>query len=487
MVAGGTPYCSEEYERSYREVEIPFCEALAVANETEGLCSESTNFKTENGAESELLKKDAGKKEGVTNRQRIILVTLAFGHFCVGASISLQAPFFPHEAERKGATPTQYGFVFSVFELTIFFVAPLFGKIVALVRPKFMLMTGLFWVGAASILFGSLIACPAGKPFLYLAIAIRVVEGLGTAAFQTAVFTIVAAEFPTSVATVYSIQQTVFGTGLVAGPTIGGALYQLAGFALPFVVIGALMLISAIIIYYLLPPPEELIDCSNKTGQLLKFWCNIGVLLNAYAIFTTFLIIGFNSAVLEPHLRQFNLQPVVLGLIFVLNGSVYASTAWIWGRLADKTVWTDQLTVAGCVLLAISLLLFGPAPFINSDTKIWMVMLGLAVFGSGSGGAIVCPFVGSLRDTLARGFPDDLSTYGLVSSLFTSSHSMGAFVGPTLGGYLFESLGYRWGSMLFFMNVIVLIIAYCVFMLVKRCSQKARAPLLKGVQWRRQL
>lgn len=369
-----------------------------------------------------------------------------------------------------------------MYELTIFLVAPLFGKVVALVRPKFMLLAGLFWVGAASILFGFLVRSPPGQPFFLLAIAIRAVEGLGTAAFQTAVFTIVAAEFPTKVATIYSIQQTVFGTGLVAGPTVGGSLYQLAGFPMPFVFIGVLLLLSALIIHYLLPPPDDMNEAGRKTGELLKFWWNMGVVLNACCIFVTFLIIGFNAAVLEPHLRQFNLQPVILGLIFVLNGSVYASTAWVWGRLADKTSWTDQLSIAGCCLLALCLLLLGPAPFFPTDTKLWMVMLGLAIFGFGSGGTIVCPFVGSLRNTLNRGFPDDLSTYGLVSSLFTSSHSMGAFIGPTLGGFLFEHFGYRWGSMVLFASVVLLICAFCLYIGVRRCSDKARLPLTNCVQ-----
>ena len=33
-----------------------------------------------------------------------------------------QAPFYPIEAERKGATATEYGLVFGVFELTVFLV-----------------------------------------------------------------------------------------------------------------------------------------------------------------------------------------------------------------------------------------------------------------------------------------------------------------------------------------------------------------------------
>ena len=42
--------------------------------------------------------------------------------------VSLQAPFYPAEAEKKGATATQYGLVFGIFELTVFVVSPVIGK-----------------------------------------------------------------------------------------------------------------------------------------------------------------------------------------------------------------------------------------------------------------------------------------------------------------------------------------------------------------------
>ena len=38
-----------------------------------------------------------------------------------------QAPFYPHEAEKKGCVPSEYGLVFGIFELTVFLVSPLIG------------------------------------------------------------------------------------------------------------------------------------------------------------------------------------------------------------------------------------------------------------------------------------------------------------------------------------------------------------------------
>lgn len=61
-----------------------------------------------------------------------------------------------------------------------------------------------------------------------------------------------------------------------------------------------------------------------------------GVMIASMSIIVTSMSIGFLQATLEPHLRQFNLSPVVLGLMFVINGGIYAVTAPAWGWLCDK-------------------------------------------------------------------------------------------------------------------------------------------------------
>ncbi|XP_077561617.1 MFS-type transporter SLC18B1-like isoform X1 [Haemaphysalis longicornis] len=417
----------------------------------------------------------------VCTRQQVVLVLLSLANFLLGASVSLQAPFFPHEAEIKDVTATQCGLVFSVFEFTIFIMAPIFGKIVPIVKPKFMLLSGLFYVGGASVIFGFLKKSPPGSVFLGLAIATRAVEGLGTASFMTAVFAIVAAEFPRSLGTTYSVQQTAFGAGLVAGPTVGGFLYQAGGFIVPFAAVGSLLLVCGIFVYLMLPAIEDDNEVAPKSGDMLKFWCNAGILLDAYCVFSTFLIIGFNAACLEPHLRQFNLEPYMVGLVFVLNGTVYAATAWIWGRVVDVTGRAKELCILAGLLMCVCLLLVGPAPFLPLSTAVWTVMLALGIFGFASGGTNVCSFAGSFRDTLKRGFPDDLSTYGLVSSVFTASHSMGAFVGPTLGGYLLDTVGYRMATMVLLGNELLLVSWLCFYVLARRQTAPDREPLLKEV------
>lgn len=78
--------------------------------------------------------------------------------------------------------------------------------------------------------------------------------------------------------------------------------------------------------------------------------------------------IGFLQATLEPHLRQFDLSPVVLGLMFVINGGTYALTAPCWGWLCDRKLVPKVVTVTGCLLIIFGFLLVGPAPFIPVPT-----------------------------------------------------------------------------------------------------------------------
>lgn len=63
-----------------------------------------------------------------------------------------------------------------------------------------------------------------------------------------------------------------------------------------------------------------------------------GVMLATASIIATSMSIGFLQATLEPHLRVFDLSPVVLGLMFVINGGTYAVTAPVWGWFCDKRI-----------------------------------------------------------------------------------------------------------------------------------------------------
>jgi len=62
--------------------------------------------------------------------------------------------------------------------------------------------------------------------FFALSMVTRIIEALAGAACVNAAFTIVALEFPKSVATTFATMETMFAVGFTCGPIIGGALFE---------------------------------------------------------------------------------------------------------------------------------------------------------------------------------------------------------------------------------------------------------------------
>uniref|UniRef100_T1J6T2 Major facilitator superfamily (MFS) profile domain-containing protein n=1 Tax=Strigamia maritima TaxID=126957 RepID=T1J6T2_STRMM len=146
---------------------------------------------------------------------------------------SIQAPFYPKEAEKKGVNSSVYGMVFGVFEFVDFILCPIYGKYIRQIGPKFMLNTGNFVMATCCILFG-------------------IVEAMGQAGFITASYAIVASEFPEDLTGV----ETALAVGFILGPSVGGVLFEFGGFLLPFALNGGALIIAAIVTIFLLPEIE---------------------------------------------------------------------------------------------------------------------------------------------------------------------------------------------------------------------------------------
>lgn len=57
--------------------------------------------------------------------------------------------------------------------------------------------------------------------FFWLALLIRLVQGIGSACIQVAVFSIVAIQFPKEKVTYFGYCESATGIGLMAGPIVG--------------------------------------------------------------------------------------------------------------------------------------------------------------------------------------------------------------------------------------------------------------------------
>merc|ERR1712105_117241 len=73
-------------------------------------------------------------------------------------------------------------------------------------------------------------------------------------------------------------------------------------------------------------------------------------------------------------------------------------------------------------------------------------MGSLLLQGIGSAFILVSSYSCALNAALAMPqFGDNVSTYSLVSSLWTASFALGNFIGPTSAGLLYDQVGFQWG------------------------------------------
>lgn len=78
-------------------------------------------------------------------------------------------------------------------------------------------------------------------------------------------------------------------------------------------------------------------------------------------------------------------------------------------------------------------------------------------------------FSDALKTAMSHGFNDGLETYGLVSGLWTSIFAFGAFVGPSVSGFLYDSIGFS--KSVYFIIVWHAVVAV-IFIAFLCCSDK---------------
>ncbi|XP_014681777.1 PREDICTED: MFS-type transporter SLC18B1-like [Priapulus caudatus] len=422
---------------------------------------------------------------------KLTLLSLAVVDFTAYLSMSIIAPFFPKTANEKGMSDTVSGFVFGIYALVMFLGCPIIGMLLPRIGPKFVFLSGMFVTGICNVLFGLLVYAHDGFEFTVLCFIVRIFEALGAAGFTTATYAIIIDIYPDNIGTVFGVLETFVGLGMMVGPAIGGVLYKVGGFILPFSVVGGFIIfVCWPLNAWLLPSYDE--KCNPAPpSDMLKLLKIPSVLLVCISISAGAAVWGFLDPILEPQLRKFDIGPEYLGLIFMVIATSYALFSPVWGYVADRMDNTKGLIIAGLLIMMVALLFLGPSPLIPflPDT-LWLVIASLAVLGMANSLALIPTFENILDAAEIAGLEDNLSTYGLLAALWATAYSLGEFIGPTAGGALYESIGFEWGTTAvacFLLVLAVVFIVLCVTEWVREKSKKEqqlpvvseKTPLLK--------
>ncbi|XP_023340181.1 MFS-type transporter SLC18B1 [Eurytemora carolleeae] len=331
---------------------------------------------------------------------------------------------------------------------------------------------GIALVGVILILYGCLGLLNSGEWFLGLSLILRIFEGCGNAAFLTASFSAIAQKFPTNVASMFALIELFFGIGEIVGPVFGGALYEIGGFTLPFAVMGSLLFTSSIFIFFFLPdtPSETLGPKPSMLSALTK----PAIVIALFKVGSAAASIGFLQTTLEPHLHDIKpygvpLTPFQCGALFMVVGGTYGLSLPLWGMVCDSKLTRDSpkyVELFGSVLIAMGFMVLGPFKYLPFGKTLGSIIAGMSIHGLGLGASVVGGFTDVHKSAIRCGFPDTIETYGLVSGLFASVFAFGAFVGPTVGGILYDAITFRWAIMFIVGLEVVAFILIFTFLLM---------------------
>ncbi|XP_038655292.1 MFS-type transporter SLC18B1 isoform X2 [Scyliorhinus canicula] len=373
-----------------------------------------------------------------TRNQIFTLASVASLNFSSMICYSCLGPFFPKEAEKKGASATIVGMIFGCFALIELLFSLILGKYIVQIGAKFMFLVGLFISGWCTILFGLLDKVPDGPIYISLCFIVRSMDGMGFSGSMTASFSILAATFPNNVGTIMGLLEIFAGLGLILGPPVGGFLYQSFGYEVPFFILGSVVLLMV---------PLNMCILQNYDGIASKesFWNLITIpkiALVCLLLCSISSCIGFLDPTVSLFVTEkFGLQPGYVGLVFLGFALSYAVSSPLLGYLSDRIPRIRKwLMLVGSWLIVLSFFLLGPAPIFH----------------------IKCE----------NGFEEGLGTLGLVSGMFGASWSLGSFIGPTLGGYLLEKLNFEWAAAIQGGVVLVFSILMSVYFLVETMHKR---------------
>lgn len=183
----------------------------------------------------------------LTGFQVKVMLALCFINFCSCCGFSLLTTFFPEEAiEKRSLTATQNSLIFAVYAGLNIIGCPLFGYLLPSIGARTMLFSGIILSGFGNLLFGFLYLEFNPDRFLTMACILRVVLAIACSMYLTACYSIMTFVWSERRTQAVGLLEMTTGVGMIIGPMVGSALYNVGGFALPFQCLAAFMFVGSI-------------------------------------------------------------------------------------------------------------------------------------------------------------------------------------------------------------------------------------------------
>ena len=178
----------------------------------------------------------------------LLMLRIIMANFVCHTSYSVMDSFFPQDAQAKGLSLDTIGAVFMAFPLVVICSSPMVGPLMCRHGVPVVYVSGLAILAAATFAFAFCVHLPDGLPFAAGCVALRLVQGLGSALEEAAAYALIVSIAHEHVSLFLGVTEISTGMGYLVGPPMGGLLYSAASFPAPFLAIAILLACVALLV-----------------------------------------------------------------------------------------------------------------------------------------------------------------------------------------------------------------------------------------------
>ena len=358
---------------------------------------------------------------------------------------ALISPLLPTLGKEKDLSEGILGVIISLFPLAV----SIFSTIVPILCKKYsrikLLSLASFFISIVTILYGTLIYIPNRNLLIILVFILRIIHGICGAIISTLIYSLTIS-FAEKGKTQTSLGrlEIAFSLGSSAGLLISSVFYKIGGYPLPFFVAG----FSSFFAFYLalqindknMKKDDE--EKKDDDYNYLKYLKNPEI----YSILIGFIVVMINITYFTPcltnHLNNnYSISVSTASLIFMTPMIPYIIVMQFLDALTGK-FGNYLVFIIGVTTLGVSSLMIYPVPPLPQSVIV--IILGFLICGCG-GVPVFIPGLVMLATNIKKSDKsiDEMSANDIATVLNTLCTEIGDFLGPLLGGYLSEKIGFK--------------------------------------------
>jgi len=434
------------------------------------------------------------------------LCCIIFSQALTDLNFGLLAPFFPGVCADRGVSHSTVGAIFTTQQAFALLTTPAVPWLGRRTRPMAVLLSTLAAQGALSVLWSFVGRLDGTTAFVTVSFALRGCQGALQGVFEGMSCAMLIKAAPDGwVGYVMGWSEAGRSLGYMLGPLLGGVLYDAGGFALPFLTVAGFMLVMLVLLSAVMrraaarDASAAIVHSGDAipeapTITMWQLFKAPGVAAGLTVTFALFVVISSLDPTVQPFLAQppLRLSSATVGLFFLLVVVAYVILSVISGSIAARAGDLVSLNVA-LLITAVGLLFTGPSPLLYHalpalpQHSLPLIVASFATFGAGAGLTVAPTNNLMVSAANSRGISMD-NAGDQLGTLSTLSYSLGATVGPLVGGVIVQTLGgplvgYQWlNTILAFFTAAAAVALTPVFLRSTRAPQGSlHVPLVDPV------